>query len=570
MAAKSDWRIHLRQLQKLTQLAVDVELFTIPLYMTTLYSLQGTYPNPVGGQAVWPGRRPDPNSTEPNQLAFNVIFSVYVQEMFHLQLASNLAGLVGASFPSKSPASSPRFNAPVYDGSSKIPGVVDLANTKEYKDVKVRLGPLDENQIRLFMAIETPDWDTNIPQPTVPFTNGFPKEFGTIGHLYACIKEYLDLPLDDGGTLWDKIWEKFRDSGAIQVDAFSFGATPSHVDKYDVVWGTKEEYPNMEVIFDRNDTSENARKIADLMIHAIVEEGEGQDIKNDTVDPDFVPSLADESDQDDAQVRMQFDQYSHFERFKQVHQWLQGGEIVTWPEWWARRGGFDAQPWTWRDLVMAPDLLAQDKASKDARALRKAAEQRAEALNGGASTRVALNQALNESYASMLSTLETLWSHGGSFPLPAMQALYARVASIWAAGAQPEFQAVKIDPSTDLHACQGLGPDAHGGDTCATAVIHTCSTTNSCKNQGGCGYPNTKQGNPGIPNVNSCKGMGGCGAPIPTAQIMHSGSQKPYLGVSYKEGDNVWDVAWQVYSKQNKGAVKPKKPSAVRVILPPT
>ena len=50
MAAKSDWKAHLRNLQKLTQLAVDVELFTIPLYMTTLYSLQGTYPNPVGGQ----------------------------------------------------------------------------------------------------------------------------------------------------------------------------------------------------------------------------------------------------------------------------------------------------------------------------------------------------------------------------------------------------------------------------------------------------------------------------------------------------------------------------------------
>ena len=52
-------------LQELVQSAIDVELFTIPLYMTTLYSIKGLYPNPTDNQQLWPGMRPDPTSSEP-------------------------------------------------------------------------------------------------------------------------------------------------------------------------------------------------------------------------------------------------------------------------------------------------------------------------------------------------------------------------------------------------------------------------------------------------------------------------------------------------------------------------
>ena len=111
----------------LIQTAVNVELFTIPLYMTALYSIRGTYPAPSDGQNTWPGLRPDPTASTPSQRAFNAIFSVYVQEMLHLQLAGNIASAMGLP---------PALEAPVYDGTT-LPCIGDLKNMPGYEDVRV-------------------------------------------------------------------------------------------------------------------------------------------------------------------------------------------------------------------------------------------------------------------------------------------------------------------------------------------------------------------------------------------------------------------------------------------------
>lgn len=238
-------------LQAVAQAAVDVELFTIPLYMTALYSIQGMYPAPLDGQNLWSGLRPDPTATTANQRAFNAIFSVYIQEMFHLQLAANLTSAMGVN---------PQFKGPVYDGTT-IPYVADLTTVPGYEDVKVELGPLDQDRIKLFLAIETADWDTSTEKPAVPFENWSSGDalplFGTIGHLYTCMQEYIALTYTDGTTLWQHIY----DSDSVQVDMFNFKASDP-------------EYA-FDVKFLAGTDTDAALTIATTMINAIVQQGGG-------------------------------------------------------------------------------------------------------------------------------------------------------------------------------------------------------------------------------------------------------------------------------------------------------
>src|SRR6478609_2122142 len=81
----------LKALHTIVQAAVDVELFTIPLYMTSLYSLQGMHQiNSKGNNfyegRTWPGMSPTAKPQTGNQKAFNAVFSVFVAEMLHLQI----------------------------------------------------------------------------------------------------------------------------------------------------------------------------------------------------------------------------------------------------------------------------------------------------------------------------------------------------------------------------------------------------------------------------------------------------------------------------------------------------
>ena len=78
------------------QAAVDVELWTIPLYLTALYSIQSVS---SGNQSAYPKYA-------------KLIESVVIEEMLHLQLACNVCNAVGYS---------PKMNSPVYDEPDGIP-----------------------------------------------------------------------------------------------------------------------------------------------------------------------------------------------------------------------------------------------------------------------------------------------------------------------------------------------------------------------------------------------------------------------------------------------------------------
>ena len=225
----------------IAQAAIDVELFTIPLYMTSLYSIQGMHQITSQGNdfykgRLWPGPAPSADPKTANEKAFNIIFSVFIQEMLHLQLASNIATAIGVA---------PTYTGPALQNADHgwicyrptltvIPYIIDLKDTKEHKDVVVNIGPVSEDQLKLFLAIEEPEKvakDYIDPDkldkyfPKVPFANWEPKQplpmFGTIGWMYQCYKKYLDIEYSDGSTLWEALYSAGQKKGAQQNDMFN-------------------------------------------------------------------------------------------------------------------------------------------------------------------------------------------------------------------------------------------------------------------------------------------------------------------------------------------------------------
>jgi hypothetical protein len=86
----------------IAQAAVEVELFTISLYLTSLYSIQGMHQITSQGNhfyqdRLWPGGATTADPQSANERAFNIVFSVLIQEMLHLQLAANMATAIGVT-----------------------------------------------------------------------------------------------------------------------------------------------------------------------------------------------------------------------------------------------------------------------------------------------------------------------------------------------------------------------------------------------------------------------------------------------------------------------------------------
>src|SRR5580700_1489033 len=194
-------------LYAIAQAAVNVELFTIPLYMGTLYSIQGTHQIKAKDQSyfkgrLWPGSATTANPTTANEKAFNIIFSVFIQEMLHLQLAANIATAIGADPSFTSPMLQDANNGWTCYGPTNtiIPHIVDLRDMDApYNSLIVNIAALTKPQVNLFLAIEEPDdvARKHIVKgkyfPTVPFAGweawfnekNLPM-FGTIGQLYQC------------------------------------------------------------------------------------------------------------------------------------------------------------------------------------------------------------------------------------------------------------------------------------------------------------------------------------------------------------------------------------------------
>ncbi len=109
---------------------MQVELYTLPLYVTAFASI-------------------DPAATGDAALIRELILSVTIEEMLHLELASNLCLALGTT---------PLFEPPRYDGTT-IPFLnpSDPATGSHKKLVSARLDRLNEATLQTMLDIETPE-----------------------------------------------------------------------------------------------------------------------------------------------------------------------------------------------------------------------------------------------------------------------------------------------------------------------------------------------------------------------------------------------------------------------------
>ena len=116
------------------QQAIDLEFWTIPLYLSALYSIEGL----------------DELERDDHPVAAKLLAAVAIQEMLHMELVCNLANALGHE---------PTISRPRYDDVQRIPFIQPDPNQlpSELHGFEVRIGPLDENQLKLFCAIEFPD-----------------------------------------------------------------------------------------------------------------------------------------------------------------------------------------------------------------------------------------------------------------------------------------------------------------------------------------------------------------------------------------------------------------------------
>lgn len=590
----------------IAQAAIDVELFTIPLYMTSLYSIEGyrqindppAQPVPHGPLykgRLWPGMdtsAPLIGQQTPltaNQQAFNTLFSVFIEEMLHLQMAANMAATIGVQPSFTSAALQSQKHGWLCYGPNKtvIPNIIDLADTNT--GLTVNIGPLDAERVGLFLAIEQDyaaamrDLGPNAPKYEVPFPipNWTPQQplpmFGTIGTLYQFYWDYLNLSYTDGTTLWDAVYANDA-LGKGQQDYFNCGK------------GTAAEYPGVCLHVTELLCGDPTLQQMGAMIDAIVDQGEGSLPTNPAPpSPDVLaayqpdPAALDKNypsfgpdggraPSADGYARTLGDATDHFARFQQIQALLP--QVTT----WANAG--KAGNWTAADLI-DPEIYAGNPYNLPT------PEQMADAMNqvyastspppgpsGAGSYFELLSKAVVADIKAVTTTLNDYWATDWetasfpSFPTPTMNQSGARMATVWAVLGRAPDLSLGVDDSVAgalYHSCQGLDLASGGANACAQIeVFHGCIGTNNCQAQGGCGFPHTcaRGGGCGSSHADASESLqssGGCGVPQVKAGEVVPAS---VCGAAPKSGGAVAGAEQAVRCSVSCSASKPDAPEA--------
>jgi hypothetical protein len=538
------------------QAAVNVELFTIPLYMTSLYSLQGTHQ--ITGQnnfyqgRLWPGKSTVADPKTPNDKAFNAIFSVFIAEMLHLQLASNMCKAIGAVPDYTSPMlQSPNYGWICYGPDlTVLPHILDFKDTKApYNDIRVKLGAVNAEQMALFLAIEETeeqaeevilDDKKSKYFPKVPYANWQATNtetdlpmFGSIGHMYLCLWEYLSIQYTDGTTLWDYVFT----SPNQQEDIFN-----------STEGGHMAEYPKMSATIPATDPALAQKQLLD-MINGITDQGEGGGVVNEirmrigvpmlqAVQAQFQPDpealrhnykkysdTGKEVPSGDASARIHYGSMDHYETFQSVLELVEAGGIETWDQWHAAGNKWTPEmlKTTGYDLNQHPIPDAEDISG----ALNN--------LKTDDNNYTLLSHAAAGAIAGVTTVLNKFWNQpNGTFPYPSMSGSGDRMSICWAIFGQAPDLSLGIEPRVPgvlYHACQGM--DLNAGNTtdanvcAAQEVFHTCRGSNTCRAEGGCGFVQSVNGGGGGCSAKasySFKGKLGYPAPTPAADTLKSGN----------------------------------------------
>jgi hypothetical protein len=221
--SKTDLHKHLQQ-------ALDLEVWTIPLYLTALYSIKDL-------KKLKTSDYPD---------AAKLLFSVAVQEMLHIELVCNISNALGYSV---------KFKTPSYHDMNAIPFFhphKDLLpdNIKGYP---VLPNALSEGTLKLFCAIELP-----LPKKEIEWSKQ--KACGSIAEVYDALKIGII-------SLWDQCYVG-HSKNIKQKNCF-------------------HEYHNKDGRSHGFSQKVDSPETAMLAIEAIIEQGEGANSK--LVAADFRP-----------------------------------------------------------------------------------------------------------------------------------------------------------------------------------------------------------------------------------------------------------------------------------------
>lgn len=563
--------LHYNAVKAIVQAAINVEEFTIPLYMCSLYSLVGTHQitseNPFYRGRWWPGLKtsafPDqwPYTqadklpydqslfSATNNEIFNKIFKVFIEEMLHLQMAGNLAKALGVqpTFTHPDLVDSETYAWKCYNGSV-IPYVVDLKDTINTSEIEVKLDDLNAEQIKLFLAIEAPEEAAreNIKPserykyfPEVPFEGWQPGQalpmFGSIGHMYSCLWKYLKLPFKNG-ILLDYIIQQMPNQEP-QQNLFQY--TDPNTQQ------TEMEYPGFSATIDTEARNQLLMEIAKI-INAITDQGEGSEVAASfmedalpegmemAVQPEFqaslhvlqksYPSYDDEGNQltysNDATARAGVENTSldHEELFQEIEKLMQNPDFITWKTWHAQGHSWSTELLVAKDYVnnQFQNQLPHPEEVAKAMCTLKADEEKAYPR---------MYKAATGAIWGIVSVLNDYWTFDANgpnkakatFPYPSMAGSGDRMSICWAIfgklpditkGLEPDE---KRNPHVLNHACQALNytgnPEEDPNDCAQVGIYHTCRGSNQCRAEGGCGF---------VQNISSGGNCRASGNPTPT------------------------------------------------------
>jgi len=237
------------------QHALDLELWTIPLYLTALYSIRDLkklkhdeYPK-----------------------AAKLIFSVVIQEMLHIELVCNISNALGYS---------PKFSSPNYNDEKKIPFIHPTRDNlpADLSGYLVKPQALNKDCLRLFCAIE-------LPHPKKEIVWEKERSYNSIADLYEALKIGIL-------KLWDECYVGYENNKR-QKKTFT---------EYSHTHGRHHGFS--EIV--------NSPKSALNAINAIIEQGEGADSKH--VPADFRPPHPEEGQEFD--IAWYKGDLSHYQKFR--------------------------------------------------------------------------------------------------------------------------------------------------------------------------------------------------------------------------------------------------------------
>ncbi len=531
----------------------NVELFTVPVYLTGVYSFTQAalnYSDPGGDSSKTP--------YDVQQKAL----SVAVQEMYHAQLACNIANAFQMS---------PALDTSALSLASGVTLTVPHLDPQG-QDLQLKLGDLSE-LIPAMIAVETPDPSPNFPTPNSDAV------YASISDLYHATLALLGGYLEAYADTPQELDPHFK-SNNLQIAAKTFLSRY----KYNTAVNRTDVESMADAVTDQGEGKVVAGSNAPPAVTAHFGTGSGDP---DTVDPEYQSTQGSRF--------YKYDGITHFGRFEAIQSTL------------------DAQMQNWKDAVGKGHTVfyqATGQPSDDLPAWAKQIDPEV------------FQTALSHVWSYLIDTMQatvappnTAGGGGGTLDLPsdfytAMFSLKYIIPLVWQTGncpaytyqsgvtaAQVQSDLNQIDPyclmhwdqktadlrakagkketytatlpggktveqTYQLNACQGLNVCATqgwgglatqpGDGACATSDFHSCQGGNSCRHQGGCGFISSKLSaeEQWVPGQNSCVTTGGCQTPISTGQYFDpsptfppSWTPKEVAPLKSLENTPVWDHA---------------------------